>query len=462
MRRSDSLVSVIIPVYNGERFLAGAVHNVLKQNYDPLEIIIIDDGSTDRTALIASTFKHCVHYYYQPNSGPAAARNLGIKEAQGDVIAFLDVDDLWPINKLKRQTSYLGANPSVEIVQGLIKNMALETSAPTGELIFEETSEPYKFINLGSAIYRRSAFEKVGLLDETLHDNEDLDWFLRAWENNVTKVVLDHVALFYRKHDCNMSRQEKRGDLQLVRLFKKHLDRCRTQCLLSETSHLERPSISDYIGSTPILSDRNRVKDQEFTIISNDCWGGGAYGHLGLTYRTPLVGTRIFAPCFIKLLRDPRRYIESPIAFVTNSLYEFMNRQREVNDDFYPIGLLKGEVEVHFLHEYDESEAKSKWNRRVDKMNWKNIFVKFSEDHGICTKDHINEFDRSKFNYKVCFTFNNYLGLHSTITIKEYFDEDVPMYFLSRKYFDSIRWLNKEYGPDTQAYRLSHYQTLSS
>jgi uncharacterized protein (DUF1919 family) len=454
MRRSNSFVTVIIPVYNGERFLAGAVQNVLRQNYDPLEIIIIDDGSTDRTASIASTFKHCVRYYCQPNRGPAAARNLGIEEARGDVVAFLDVDDLWPINKLKRQTNYLAANPSVEIVQGLIQNMALDTSAPTGELIFEETTEPYKFINLGSAIYRRSVFEKVGLLDETLCDNEDMDWFFRAWEKNVTKVVLDHVGLFYRKHDCNMSRQQDRCDLQLVRLFKKHLDRSRAQGLLSTTSHPERPNISDYIGSTPILGDRNRVKDHDFTIISNDCWGAGAYGHLGLTYRTPFVGTRIFAPCYIKLLRDLKRYIQSSVTFIDSSQYRFMNRWREKDDDFYPMGLLNQEVEVHFLHEVDESEAKSKWDRRVSKINWDNIFVKFSEDHEVCTEDHINEFDRLDYNYKVCFTFNDYTELRSTITMKEYFDERAPMYFISRKYFDSVSWLNKEYGPDTQAYRL--------
>ena len=454
MECSNPFVSVIIPVFNGERFLAWAVQNVLKQNYAPLEILIIDDGSTDQTAAIASTFKHCVRYYYQPNRGPAAARNLGIKEARGEVIAFLDVDDLWPINKLRRQMSYLAANPSVEIVQGLIKNMALETTTPNGELIFEETSEPYKFINLGSAVYRRSVFEKVGLLDETLQDNEDMDWFFRAWERNVSKVVLDQVALFYRKHGGNMSRPLGRSDLQLVRLFKKHLDRGRTRGLLPTTSHFGRPPISDYIGSTPILGDRKRVKDHEFTIISNDCWGAGAYGHLGLTYRTPFVGTRIFAPCYINLLRNPRSYVESALAFINTSRYDFMNKFRKENDDLYPIGLLRGEVEVHFLHEADEFDAEVKWNRRINKINWNNLFIKFSEDQNICTKEHIDQFDNLIFNYKVCFTFNDYTELRSTITIKEYFDEKAPMYFLSRKYFDSISWLNKEYGPDTKAYIL--------
>jgi uncharacterized protein (DUF1919 family) len=131
-----------------------------------------------------------------------------------------------------------------------------------------------------------------------------------------------------------------------------------------------------------------------------------------------------------------------------------MNEQREINSYLYPIGLLNGDVEIHFLHEYDESEAKSKWDRRIRKINWNNIFIKFSEDHDSCTRQHISEFDRLIFEYKVCFTFNNYPEFRSTIVMKEYFDEKAPMYFLSKKYFDSIGWLSKVYGTDTQAYKL--------
>ncbi|MBD3561475.1 glycosyltransferase family 2 protein, partial [Planktothrix sp. FACHB-1355] len=123
MEDNSLFVSAIIPVYNGEKYLAEAIKNVKNQDYQPLEIIVIDDGSTDRTPEVAAAFKDSIRYVSQPNSGPAAARNHGIRIANGDVIAFLDVDDLWSDDKLKLQANYLANNPSVGIVQGLIQQM---------------------------------------------------------------------------------------------------------------------------------------------------------------------------------------------------------------------------------------------------------------------------------------------------------------------------------------------------
>lgn len=87
------LVSVIIPVYNGEHYLSFAIRSVLQQDYYPFEIIVVDDGSTDKSGNIARSFKE-VHYIYQPNHGVAVARNVGVTAAQGEFIAFLDQDDL--------------------------------------------------------------------------------------------------------------------------------------------------------------------------------------------------------------------------------------------------------------------------------------------------------------------------------------------------------------------------------
>ncbi len=95
MTNNDFFVSVIIPVYNGDAYLLDAVDSIQRQHYKPLEIIIIDDGSTDSTAEIAADLRGDVRYVYQPNSGPSAARNKGLRMARGEVIGFLDVDDLW-------------------------------------------------------------------------------------------------------------------------------------------------------------------------------------------------------------------------------------------------------------------------------------------------------------------------------------------------------------------------------
>lgn len=244
------LISIIIPVHNGETFLLEAIYNIKRQKYHPLEIIVIDDGSTDRTAEIADRFHQEICYVYQPNQGPSAARNHGIKIAKGEVIAFLDVDDLWADGILIEFADYLTTHPDVEIVQGLIQRMQFElvvTHENSG--VFEPIFQPYQFINLGSAIYRRSVFNKVGLFDQNLRDNEDTDWFLRAWEQNISKVVIPKTMLFYRKHDRNMTLTQK--DLVhfgLLKIYKRHIDRLRDRGSANPSPSMSWP---EYCGQAP-------------------------------------------------------------------------------------------------------------------------------------------------------------------------------------------------------------------
>ncbi|MEW5855835.1 MAG: glycosyltransferase [Cyanobacteriota bacterium] len=250
MENHQLFVSVIIPVYNGEQFLLEAILNVNNQGYQPLEIIIVDDGSTDGTAQVAAQFKDSVRYVYQQNRGPAAARNCGLRIAKGDAIAFLDVDDLWSENNLKLQADYLVDNPSVEIVQGLIQNLKISQLTTEGA-IFEKHYQPYNYINLGSALYRKSVFDKIGLFDESLSFAEDVDWFVRAWENRVSKVVLEQVTLFYRRHQDNMTVGKNLIELGFIKIYKKHLDRCRQKGQFANSSLPGMPKINEYLGAPP-------------------------------------------------------------------------------------------------------------------------------------------------------------------------------------------------------------------
>lgn len=258
MTQENYFVSVIIPVCNGEKFVARAIANVQEQNYYQLEIIVVDDGSTDDTADIVSQFSNSIRYIYQSNRGPAASRNKGIKAASGNVIAFLDVDDLWSRNKLTIQINYLRANPVVEIVQGLIQEFDIDAKRDE-ELLFRELSKPYNFINVGSAIYQKSVFGKVGLFDETLRFNEDTDWFFRAWENNISKAVLNEVTLYYQKHDGNMTKEIGLVESGFVRLFKKHLDRCRKNGDFAAIPKGGLRSLSEYIGWAKLDERRGTV-----------------------------------------------------------------------------------------------------------------------------------------------------------------------------------------------------------
>ena len=230
----DPLLSVIIPVFNGERFLRDVVESVREavhvsdQNYSDVEIIIVDDGSTDDTANVARGFDKTVRYLHQANQGPAAARNRGIEHAQSSLLAFADADDRWPADKLKLQLPFLIKNPAIEIVIGRIQQVLLSRTVD-GQTRAEEVAEPAFSVNLGSAVIRKSVFERVGLFDETMRYSEDVDWFMRAREASVEIVTIDAVTLFYRQHDENMTRGKSASELNVLKALKRSLDRRREQ-----------------------------------------------------------------------------------------------------------------------------------------------------------------------------------------------------------------------------------------
>ena len=220
------LVSVVIPVFNGERFLREAVQSVFDQDYAPLEIIIVDDGSTDGTAAVAKSLPEIVRYLYQTNRGPAAARNRGIEHALGDLIAFADADDLWPARKLELQLPYLISDARIDIVLGRIQQVLLSETVD-GQTQSREFADPAFSVNLGSAVIRKSVFERVGLFDETMRYSEDVDWFMRARERGAAIVTIDEVTLLYRQHEQNMTRGKSTSELNVLQALKRSLDRRR-------------------------------------------------------------------------------------------------------------------------------------------------------------------------------------------------------------------------------------------
>src|SRR5262245_64311987 len=118
----SELVSCIVPVHNGERYLAQAIQSIIGQTYSSLEIIIADDGSTDGTRDVAAGFGGRIQYLHQLNSGAASARNLGLRGANGEFVAFLDADDLWLPEKLERQMKCFMARPELGYCVTYVQN----------------------------------------------------------------------------------------------------------------------------------------------------------------------------------------------------------------------------------------------------------------------------------------------------------------------------------------------------
>ena len=219
------LISVIIPVFNGAGFLAEAVDSVLSQDVSPMEVIVVDDGSTDGTSEKARQLPGVDIYHYQENQGPAAARNQGLKLARGGLIAFQDVDDLWPPGRLAAQVACLVQNPEVNIVTGLVQ--CLRPAADHGPVNWQPWEDPWFFYSIPASVFRRNTFNLLNGFNETLRYGEDSDFFLRAREQGLIMARLPLVTLQYRLHDQNMTHGKSPKELNVLRVLRESIHRRR-------------------------------------------------------------------------------------------------------------------------------------------------------------------------------------------------------------------------------------------
>lgn len=220
-------VSVIVPVYNGVKFIAEAIESICVQNYHPLEIIIVDDGSTDDTSNIVKSYKN-IRYIYQPNQGVAAARNTGIKNSSGEFIAFLDADDLWGHNKLNVQVNSLLMHPDIGYILGRQQNF-LELGIDKPFWLRKEHLLNDHVGFLPTSIIRRRIFDSVGLFRPDYMISEDVEWFSRVKEAYIPMMVVPEIVLYRRIHSTNLSYQLKVGDPVLLRTLRESVRRKHTK-----------------------------------------------------------------------------------------------------------------------------------------------------------------------------------------------------------------------------------------
>ncbi len=204
---TDRLVSCIVGVHNGERYLEETLRSILGQSWRPIEVLVIDDGSTDGTAAVARRLAPDVEYRWQPNAGPAAARNTGIRAARGDCLAFLDADDLWHPEKIARQMACLAARPELGFCLAHVQNFwEPELHEEAERFQGQPRSRPLPGWTTPALLVRRSALETVGLFDESLRHSSETAWFLAAADRGMRGEVLPDVLVFRRLHAANRSR----------------------------------------------------------------------------------------------------------------------------------------------------------------------------------------------------------------------------------------------------------------
>ena len=225
----NPLVSVIIPVYNYDRYLGEAIESVLGQTYQHLEVIVVDDGSTDRSSEVAKSFaSRGVKYCHQVNAGIGPARNKGVELAQGEFIAFLDADDRWPLEKIERQLHAFESDPALEMVFGQavqlhngpeweagVKDKKLDAAAMVPGMV------------PGTMLIKRDAFHRVGQFQGGWKVGEFIDWYARAVELQVRSLILPDLFLWRRIHDSNQGVRERQSVSDYARVLKAKLDRSR-------------------------------------------------------------------------------------------------------------------------------------------------------------------------------------------------------------------------------------------
>lgn len=222
------MVSIIIPVYNGEHYIAEAIDSLLKQTYDKIEIIVVDDGSEDNTARIVKSFRH-VRYIHQENRGVSASRNLGMSIARGDYIAFLDADDLYTPEKVEKQVDVLINSPDVDVVynDGIEVDKNKKTlNILKSEYVFENRADFVAFLLFrqivpvpASIMIRKKCINENVFYSSEYVQAEDYDFILRLAERYKFKYIPETLYI-YRRHANNLTNAhcfQQKSELEVLR-----------------------------------------------------------------------------------------------------------------------------------------------------------------------------------------------------------------------------------------------------
>jgi len=228
-------ISVIMATYNGQLYIRAALESILRQHHAPLEIIVVDDGSTDRTPEIVSDLAEQrsapIRYIRQENQGQPSAFNHALRFARGEVIAFLDDDDLWPEDRLPAQLNYFAhtalSGEEIGIVLGRKFYFADNIKANEAEMA-AANQRPYHYA-LGAALVARWVFDRVGIFDDHFCLVSDWDWFARARTMQIPTAIDPRVTLHGRIHGGNITQNRELGAKFTIEMIRRHMRRKQAQ-----------------------------------------------------------------------------------------------------------------------------------------------------------------------------------------------------------------------------------------
>ncbi|WP_378948485.1 glycosyltransferase family 2 protein [Mesorhizobium sp. ANAO-SY3R2] len=223
-------LSIIVPVYNRERYVGSTLRSILRQRDDAdLDIIVIDDGSSDGSADIVRAFINegaPIRLYSQPNAGVTKARNTGLRRlpADAEFVSFVDSDDISPVGRFAADLAFFKADPSLELTYSFMRMVdqidddSLEPVAGCDDRIF-------RGVHLSAGIYRRSLVDRIGEFDEDLAQAEDTDFLFRVFEQRARYVFPDTIAIYYRRHDHSLTKNIAEARKEFLKAMQKSMKR---------------------------------------------------------------------------------------------------------------------------------------------------------------------------------------------------------------------------------------------
>ncbi len=247
------LVSVVISNYNYGRFLPAALDSVLRQTYTALDVIVVDDGSTDESAEVLARYDGRVRILRQKNAGVSAARNAGILASRGEAVAFLDADDVWDHDKIAAQVERLSKAPvglvycGIEFIDAQGGSLGVDVEGEEGRIVVPHALLRAKTVRTGSsALVRRVCFDTRGLFDVKLSTSADWDMWRRI-ACFVRRGDGAAAAAQYRVHGAQMHRNVERLRARHAARLRQHVRRPHRRSDPALPSHLLRQSLRDVV-----------------------------------------------------------------------------------------------------------------------------------------------------------------------------------------------------------------------
>lgn len=221
-------VSVLIPTYNQATYLVEALESAFTQSLSPFEVVVVDDGSTDDTPRALEPFLDRIRYHRQENSGISGARNRCVQLAEGEAIAFLDSDDLWPKRSLEARAKALERDPDLDGVAGIVEQFLSPDIPEELQGRYHVPPEVMVARFAGSLLLRREVFQAIGGFDPALGLGDTLDWLARAEAGGIRIGSVKELVLRRRIHGQNTSTRMRDRRSDYLRVLKRALDRKRS------------------------------------------------------------------------------------------------------------------------------------------------------------------------------------------------------------------------------------------